>query len=108
MAVFIRRAREGFDRVEVAIDAFADDLGGDDSLEHELVAKGLAREDVADVYLDRGPSAAFDRVAQRVAGMAQRAWIDDDAVVVQLLNPVDERALVVGLKVVERGAALAA
>ena len=69
------------------------------------MAEGLAREDVADVNLDRGPAAALDRVAQRVAGVAQRARVDDDAVVVELLDPVDERAFVVGLEVVERGAA---
>ena len=68
------------------------------------MAERLALMNVADVDLDRGLGNALDRVVQRVAGMAKRARIDDDRVVVALLEPVDERALVVGLEVVQRRA----
>ena len=97
--------QEHVDRLEIAVDATADDLATDHVLEHEHVPKRLARVDVADVHLDRGLVDALDRVAQRVARVAERAGVDDDRVEVEVLESVDQRALVVRLEVDQRRAA---
>src|SRR3954447_13567851 len=82
----------------------ADDLTTDDMFEHQNVSERLARVDVADVDLDRRLGDAFDRVAQRVARVTERARIDHDCVEVELLEPVDQRTLVVRLQRDERRA----
>ncbi len=55
----------------------------DDTLEHQDAAEVLTLVDVADMNLDRRLGDAFDRVAQRVAGVAKGARVDDHSVEVE-------------------------
>ena len=69
---------------------------------------GSRLADVADVDLDGRRLGGHQRVVERVAVVGERAGVDDHAIVVALLQAVDEGALVVRLERVEARAAAAA
>jgi hypothetical protein len=60
------------------------------------------------VDLDERPADALERVSQRDAGVGQAAGVDDRPVEVALLEPVDQRALVVRLEAIDLEAELRA
>src|SRR4051812_29423536 len=67
---------------------------------HRDVAERLTRVDVRHVHLDHREAARFDRVAERVGVMRQRAEVGDDGRVAVLLRgeePTDELSFAVGL-----------
>ena len=65
------------------------------------VPERLARRRVREVDLDERPLDAEQRVAQRDARVGQPAGVDDRDVEVALVQPVDQRALVVRLEEVD-------
>ena len=90
---------------EISLPTLADDLPGNRGFDHREGTPRLARPDVADVDLDHGLLRGHDRVVQRVAVVGVGARIDHDRVVVAVLEPVDQAALVVRLEVVDVPAA---
>ena len=97
------------DRLErevVAAGALADDRFERDVVQEVDVAERLARRRVRQVDLDERPRDAEQRVAQRDARVGQAAGVDDRDVEVALVEPVDERALVVRLEEVDLEAEL--
>ena len=94
------------DGFEVATPAVTDDLMPGRGRRHRHAAPRLAGVDVADVDLDRWPFAGDERVMERVRRVRERAEVTDHGVVVELLEPIDQRALVVRLERLQQGAAL--
>ena len=91
----------------VAAGALPDDRFEGDVAEIVDVAERLARRRVRQVDLDERPRDAEQGVAQRDARVGQPARVDDGDVEVALMEPIDERALVVRLEEVDVEAELA-
>ena len=88
------------ERVDIALEAFSGDGGEAGQARVAHLAEVLARLDSANVDLDGGDGDGLEGVQDRYAGMRVGCRVDDDAVdfAVDLLDLVDDTALVVGLE----------
>ena len=103
-----RPGEEGVEAEAVAVRPEPRDDPERDARDQAPVAEGLAAVDVGEMHLHHRPADGRQRVPQGDAGVGERGGVDQDPMgpVGTLLDPIDERPLVVGLEAGEfhRGA----